>query len=143
MTILRMNYDKLTEQITTCESEEITGYYMPKEQAFRFLLKEGEAYVSSDEVEEIKTDLRRAAHNGAVVYEGKFGRSCPYCEFVALNARDYFQHLADVETKHVLTGEVYKDVPYRGMVAMAEARLQNRYAIEERRKPVEQGEVKA
>ena len=134
MTVLRMTYDKLTERITTTESEDITGYYMPREQAFRFLLKEGWAYVSSDEVEEIKTDLRRTANNSHVGYEGRIGRSCPYCEFVALNARDYFQHLADVETKHVLTGAARTDVPYRGMVAMAEARLQNRYAIEERRR---------
>ena len=141
MTVLRMDYDALTEQITTCESEDITGYYMPREQAFRFLLKEGWAYVSSEDVDAIKTDLRRAVSNSHTGYDGRIGRSCPYCEFVALNARDYFQHLADVETKHVLTGAARNDVPYRGMAAMAEARLQNRYAIEERRRQLTTKEV--
>ena len=134
MVVFRINYDTLTEQISTYESETVKAYFMPRDEAFRHLVKHGWAYVSSEDVDAIKTDLRRAVSNSHVGYDGRIGRSCPYCEFVALNARDYFQHLADVETKHVLTGAARNDVPYRGMAAMAEARLQNRYAIEERRR---------
>lgn len=134
MGVIRMNYDKLTEQIATYESESVTAYFMPKDEALKHLTNHGWAYVSSEDVDEIKADLRRVIHNSSVGYEGKFGRNCPYCEFTALNARDYYQHLADVETKHVLSGAVKTDVPYRGMAAMAEARLQNRYALEEQRR---------
>jgi hypothetical protein len=110
------------------------GGAKPKDKAIRDLILYGSVYALAADVDSIKADLRRIYNNSHVGYEGRIGLNCPYCEFVALNARDYYQHLADVETKHVLTGAVRNDVPYRGMAAMAEARLQNHYAIEERRR---------
>lgn len=131
--VVELRYERLTESIVSVEAEGVTAYFLPSDAALRALWTTGRALVLASEAEDIKATFRRSVNNAHTGIEWHAGFVCPYCEFSTTRPRDFYQHLADVETRHVLSGRAKDDVLHKGMVAMAEARLQNRYAVNLRR----------